>query len=228
MKPYYEDEHVTLYHGDSIELADYWLDADVLVTDPPYGTQFTSQNPRGGYGRRQRSHPIEGFIIANDTSTDVRDKALDLWGTRPVAMFGSPRQPEPPGGWADRIVWDKVEPGMNGGPFRYTHENIYMRGEGWERTGASSFSILRYPRSDGMGNAERSQHPHRKPVGLMEDLIRAFPSGIICDPFAGSGSTLVAANNLARKAVGVEISESYCELIAQRLSQGVLNLGVHA
>jgi site-specific DNA-methyltransferase (adenine-specific) len=221
---YYQDDYVTLYHGDCLTEHREWLDADVLVTDPPYGTQFTKLNPNGGYGRRQKSRP-EGFTVAGDLTTKTRDTALHEWGTKPALVFNSPRMPEPPGDWAERLVWDKVEPGMNGGPFRYTHENVFLRGEGWKRATTRSYSILRFPRSDGMGNAERSQHAHRKPVGLMEALISAFPTGAIADPFAGSGSTLVGARNLGRKVIGVEIEERYCEIIANRCAQSVLNLG---
>ena len=211
MTIYYQDDHVTLYHGDCLTEHREWLAADVLVTDPPYGSEVLA----GGYGRFGRT-------IANDSTTEARDSVLSQFGG-PAACFGTPRLPEPPGPWLHRLVWDKVEPGMNGGPFRYTHEDIYLRGEGWTRTSASAYSILRFPRSDGMSNEERAQHPHRKPVRLMETLIEAAPPGVIADPFAGSGSTLVAARNLGRKAIGVELEEKYCEIIAKRLAQGAFD-----
>jgi DNA modification methylase len=80
--PYYQDDLVTLYHGDCLEITE-WLTADVLVTDPPYGTQFTDGNPKGGYGRRQnaagnsrhastrKNVGVEGFTIANDGDTMI-------------------------------------------------------------------------------------------------------------------------------------------------------------
>ena len=227
MSVYYQDESVTLYLGDCLKET-AWLDADVLVTDPPYGTQFSAENPKGGYGRRQNaagnsrhasSRPnlgAEGFTIANDGDTGTRDAALALWGDKPALVFGSPRLPDPPIEVADRLVWDKKRPGMNGGPWRYRHESIFVTA-GFVRSSDASVSILTaWP--------EQSDHIHAKPIPLMEALIESAPPGLIADPFAGSCSTLVAAAHLGRKAIGVEIDERYCELLARRLEQGAFDL----
>lgn len=209
---------MTLYHGDCLVITE-WLAADVLVMDPPYGTQFSADNPKGGYGRRQNAGlGPEGFTIANDGTTETRDAALAAWGTdRPTLCFGSPRMPDPPGQWADRLVWDKKRPGMNGGPWRYRHESIYVSA-GFERRNNETTSILvAYP--------DQKDHIHAKPLGLMTSLVDCAPPGVIADPFAGSGTTLVAARNLGRRAIGVELEERYCELIAKRLDQYALDFG---
>lgn len=219
MSPYYEDDHVTLYHGDCLENTQ-WLTADVLVTDPPYGSApaEAGKHTNDGYGRRNK----DGFskMIANDKDSTVRDKALALWGSRPALVFGSPRRPEPPGDWADRLVWDKKRPGINGGPWRYRHESIFVTA-GFERRNNESMSILTaWP--------DQSLHIHAKPLPLMTALIECAPSGVIADPFSGSGSTLVAARNLGRRAVGVEVDENFCELVAKRLDQMALDFGAGA
>ena len=228
MTPYYADDLVTLYHGDCREVT-AWLEADVLVTDPPYGTQALENNPRGGYGRRQdaagrRSKhapatPGMGAWIAGDGTTETRDEILAAWGIRPaLVVFGSPRMADPPGEWADRLVWDKKRPGMNGGPWRYRHESIYVTA-GFLRTDNAAVSIIEaWP--------DQLDHIHAKPLSLMTRLVAAAPEGTIADPFAGSGSTLAAAKQLGRRAIGVELEERYCEIAARRLAQDTLFGGV--
>jgi DNA modification methylase len=214
VNPYYEDDLVTLWHGDCLMMRG-WLDADVLITDPPYGTQNMAGNAKGGYGRRQNAGlGPDGFVIANDGDTTVRDRALELWGGKPAMVFGSPRMPDPPIAVVDRLVWDKKRPGMNGGPWRYRHESIYVT-EGFERYSDAATSIFTsYP--------DQTDHIHAKPLGVMEQLVAAAPAGVIADPFAGSGSTIVAARNQGKRVVAVELEERYCAIIVLRLSQGAL------
>lgn len=222
MKPYYENDGITIYHGDCRDVME-WLDADVLIVDPPYGTQFSAANLKGGYGRRNHAAlGPEGFTIDNDGDTAARDEALEMWewsGDKPVLCFGSPRMAEPPGNWVDRLVWDKTRPGMNGGPWRYRHESIFVSA-GFIRVNDSAVSIITaWP--------DQSDHIHAKPHSLMTKLVAAAPEGVIADPFMGSGSTLKAAHDLNRRAIGVEVEERYCEMAAKRLEQGVFDLAAH-
>jgi DNA modification methylase len=217
--PYYQDDQVTLYHGDCREVLD-WLEADVLVTDPPYGTAPDAGKKRGadGYGRRLADGAPK-FTIANDATTTTRDEILARWGDRAALVFGSPRLPDPPIVIADRLVWDKKRPGINGGPWRYRHESIYVTA-GFVRADNSAVSIIAaFPE-------DQIDHVHSKPIALMLRLVAAAPPGVISDPFAGSGSTLAAAKQLGRRAIGVELDERYCEIAARRLAQDTLFGGV--
>lgn len=216
MTPYYQDDLVTLYHGDSINDSHSWLSADVLVTDPPYGGGFRS---RHGW----RDGENEKIRVIGDESTLTRDTALELWGNRPALVFGFWRRPIPEN-TRQVIVWDKR--GGNGFsgdytmPWADTTEQIYVLGQGW--TGKRVPAIYSIP-SLHSASPERYGHPTPKPVSLMEELIQKAPPGVIADPFAGTGSTLAAAKNLGHRAIGVELEEKYCEIIANRLSQGAFD-----
>ena len=220
-EPYWSDDLVTLYLGDCREVTE-WLAADVLVTDPPYGIRW-SQGARAG----TKSYAREG--IANDQDTAARDAILAQYAG-PAIVFGSPKLP-PPTGTRWTLVYQKPpDAGIFGSiaGFRRDWEAIYLVGA-WAQDVAARSSVLRtaepsivsitakrYPNDRGAG------HPHAKPLDVMEALINACPPGTIADPFAGSGSTLVAARNLGRRAIGVEIDERYAEQAARRLSQMVL------
>ena len=221
MKPYYQDDLVTLFHGDCLEVTE-WLEADVLVTDPPYGvswnSQFTSYNNKGKW----KSNPDK---IKNDHSPQARDDVLTLWGERPAVVFGSWRI-ERPQATKHRLIWHKKgqQPGPANLPFMSQDEEIYILGTGFISTSPPMRSVIETSEERGRAVANAG-HPTPKPIGLMELLINRCPPGVIADPFAGSGATLLAARNLGRKVIAVEIEEKYCEGMALRLSQQVFDLG---
>ena len=105
-------------------------------------------------------------------------------------------------------------------PWGNSDEEIYVLGDGFK--GKRSANVLVHAKPPVNG---RDAHPTPKPVSLMERLIEKCPPGTIADPFAGSGATLLAARNLGRKAIGVELEEKYCEIIAKRLDQQVIDFG---
>lgn len=224
MSIYYQDESVTLHHGDCLEIAD-WLDADVLVTDPPYGIGWS----RGANLKRNPNYGQAHEGIENDHDTGARDNALTAWGDGPALVFGS-LAAKYPNDWKRMLVFAKpLHAGLIGSrmPWRRNWEPVFVLGMWPDQTPEHSAVIhTRQVAASGYsGYATKTGHPHTKPLDVMEELLEACPPGIVADPFAGSGSTLVAARNLGRKAIGVELEERYCELIAKRLSQGVLDFG---
>lgn len=210
---YYQDEFVTLYHGDCLQITE-WLAADVLITDPPYGMAFQSS-------RTTEKRPIE-----NDRDTIARDQVLAAWGSdRPWLMFGTWRVDRPTN-TRQVLIWHKqgAGPGMGdlASQFGTSHEEIYLGGA-WPKRTARRGSVITTPESPS-ALTSLIGHPTPKPESLMSVLVSAS-TGTIADPFAGSGSTLVAAKALGRKAIGVEIEERYCEITAARLAQDVLDFG---
>ena len=218
MKPYYQDDHVTLYHGDCLTEHREWLEADVLVTDPPYGVAYESN-----FSRDKRNVKM-GRPIASDKTLDARNSVLEKWGNNPALVFGR-WDAERPAGTHTRLIWDKgnsVGMGDLSIPWGRSEEEIYVLGRGF--TGKRSGNVLRVQMLMS-GDKARPDHPTPKPIPLMERLIEKCPPGVIADPFAGSGATLLAAKHLGRRAIGVELEERYCEIIAKRLSQEVFDFG---
>lgn len=222
MKPYYQDDEVTLYHGNCLEITE-WLRADVLVTDPPYGiggklsSSWKGKKPKGWAPVHQRQ--------TWDDDLQTRDAMLSMWGDKPSCVFGSPRRLDAAPVFREMpLVWDKQTVGMGDTSFPWgpSYELIFIAGKGW--SGKREGSVIRV--GTHLPTAARDVgHPTPKPIPLMELIVSKAPKGIVCDPFAGGGSTLIAARNLGRKAIGIELDERYCEVIARRLSQDILNFG---
>jgi site-specific DNA-methyltransferase (adenine-specific) len=173
---------------------------------------------------RDRRNAKVGRPVRGDGDTTARDAALRLWGDRPALVFGRWTSPRPAATIA-RLIWDRRDHGSGdlAMPWGPTDEEIYVLGSVSRFVGRRGSNVLRVPRL-ASGSADRPAHPTPKPIPLMESLI-GHTTGAVADPFAGSGSTLVAAKLLGRTAVGVEIEERYCEMAARRLDQGVLAFG---
>lgn len=211
-RPYYSHAGIEIYHGDCREiLAELFPlpSQTFIVCDPPYGLNVELLR------RNQR--------IIGDEDCQLRDWIVAL--PFPKLLFGSPAVPRPD--CKAVLVWDKSElTGMGdlNFPWKRTHEEIYVIGEGFASPRRKG-SVLRYPLRPEWSNhpdAVTGLHPTEKPIGLMVDLLECCPWPRILDPTCGSCSTLVAAKLTNKQAIGIEISEEYCEIGAKRLSQETL------
>lgn len=210
-------EGVELYLGDCREILPTLGPVDAVVTDPPYGIAHSS-NHGATWERTQ---------IAGDTDTTVRDRVLD--GFPNVAAFGTWKTP-PIRDSKGCLVFDKG-PAFGMGdlqfPWKGSFELIYVRGTLWR--GKRDEGVLRghvqvtwETQFKGLGDREARSHPHQKPVSLCQELIRKLPSEcIILDPFMGSGTTGVAAVNLGRKFIGIEIEPKYYDIARRRVSDAL-------
>lgn len=210
MTPYYAEDGITIYHGDCREMA-HLLDYDVVLSDPPYGISHpTNYAGRGRSNLAQCSDyaPVHDDDKPFDPAIFIDSRQAILWG----ANYYADKLP-PSSGW---LVWNKERP----------HELDQATCElAWTNCvkGARVFNHL----WNGMMRASENGplvHPTQKPVALMQWTLslKWIIDGTVFDPYMGAGSVLVAAKNLGRKAIGIEIEEKYCEIAASRLSQRVL------
>jgi hypothetical protein len=198
-RPYYEDDFVTLYHASATDVA--WpiaCENVALVTDPPY------PNNAG--------HFDDGIATARAILSGLRDdfEAVVFWNELEVPPVRLPL--------VAVHVWHRTN--VNGRPyepaFQFHPSGLKRRSEVMAH--AAIFD------GAGPGCSEYLGHPTQKPVALMRRLIAKTSADVIYDPFAGTGSTLRAAKDIGRLAVGVEIEERYCEIAAKRCAQEVFDL----
>lgn len=215
LNPYYEQDGCTIYHGDCREVLCSLAFSGAVISDPPYGLagEFGPIQRPGRYGR-------SGARVSGDT-----DVALVEWlenfiaATKvPAILFGM-WQRSPTLAPRRQLVWDKGAFGLSGTdlPWINSHEIAWVFGEGW--IGTKRGTVWRSAR------VLDAQHPTEKPIDVMLWLVNcAPPEWEIVDPCCGSGTTLRAAKDLGRRAVGIELEERYCEIAARRLDQTVLAL----
>lgn len=197
VKPYYSESGIEIYCGDCRDVLPS-IDADVLVTDPPYGINFAGQPTKWQRRAGQLAEAWDG---------DTVDLASVLMATGTQVIWGGNYYSLPASrGW---LAWVKPDapPSMGSVEFAWTSLDRNAR---------------HITHSIGATNAERVGHPTQKPLRVMRWSLEGLPQGTILDPFMGSGTTLRAAKDLGRKAIGIEIEERYCEVAAKRLGQEVL------
>jgi len=254
MEPYYQQDGITIYHGNALEVVPSLSAGSIsaIVTDPPYSsggafrsdrmgapeTKYRGWSQADGGGSRAPASEYGSF------AGDNRDQRawlswVTIWSSQCIGatmpgghffcftdwrQLPSATDAAQLGGWTWRglLVWDKGVGRPMRGRFRNHLEYVVWATHGVDdRSDCYPSALINVPT---VGHRERV-HVTQKPVLLLQSLLTVAPAGAILDPFMGAGSTLKAAHEMGRPAIGIEIEERYCEIAAKRLSQGVLDLG---
>lgn len=245
--PYYQDEHVTLYHGDCRDLLPKLGQVDHIITDPPYSehvhgaarsSRMVSVNDRGGrYGADVRRNVDLGFAHLSPELRAICAEQFARLAKRWVLVFSDTESSHL---WRDDLTargldyvrtgaWVKVgaTPQFSGDRPATGFEAITIaHPKGRKRwNGGGKHAVWTFPIVLDRGRNGARLHTTQKPQDLMQTLVSEFTDvgDTILDPFAGSGTTAAAAKMLDRKAILVEQDERYCEVIAKRLDVALLD-----
>jgi len=216
MKPYYSHAGIEIYHGDCREVLPTIEQAGAVITDPPFGISWG----RATWEDSLEQYPVLMHWLVSECNRLVPNGWCFVFQAMPnVALFHQWF----PEGW--RIyaacknfaqirptgIWHSWDPVVFWGNGQTPREKEAVNRDYFVGNVAGVFG-------DGI------DHPCPKPLDTMQHIVSiASSSGsLIVEPFCGSGSTLWAAKQLGRKAIGIEIEEKYCEIAAKRLSQEVL------
>lgn len=214
--PYYQDDYVTLYHADCREVLPLLEPVDLVLTDPPYGIgEARDKSKSRNRGIRLAAQKDYGNFDWDDKPID--QDLINQLITQPAIIFGGNYYAMPPS--ACWLVWDKHQTGdFADCELAWTNLPGAVRRIDYLWNGM----IKQRP--------EQRWHPTQKPLDVMKWCINQADTKLkkrvetILDPFAGSGTTLRAAKDMNRKAIGIEREEQYCEVAANRLRQEVLGL----
>lgn len=242
MEPYYEDDQVTIYHGDMFDVLPDLSGIGAVITDPPYSS--------GGAFRGDRAQQTSVKYVNSTTQAyrpefagDNRDQrsflawcALWMNAARvasvpgaPIAAFIDWRQlpvmtdAVQAGGyiWRGIAVWSKKYGRANPAGFSSACEFVV-----WGTNGAAIEGHDYPPGVFEAAPTKNREHIAQKPEEVMNWVVRmAAPGAVVLDPFMGSGTTLRAAANIGRRAIGIEVDERYCEIAANRMQAQVLDFG---
>jgi DNA modification methylase len=217
-EPYYSHAGQTIYFGDAREILPQLEGIEAIVSDPPYGMNNSADSTRfsGGNTRRGGGYKHEK-IIGDDEDFDptylLSYPKVILWG----ANHYWNRLPK--GGC---LIWLKRnDPAF--GTFLSDAELAFVSGIQGVYAYRRIFQGSQRALDAGFDAYQPSAHPNQKPVELCKFCFQFAPNAkLICDPYCGSGSTLVAAKEEGISCIGIEIEERYCEVAANRLSQEII------
>lgn len=217
IKPYYQDDYVTLYHGDCRDILPHLEPVDLVLTDPPYGIGEASGK------NRKRTRYGNDLAMPKDYGDDDWDNEpipqdlINQLINQPAVIFGGNYYAMPPSScW---LVWDKHITGdFADCELAWTNLPGAVRKIDYLWNGC----MKKRP--------EQRWHPTQKPLDVMKWCITQADTKLkkivatILDPFAGAGTTLRAAKDMNRKSIGIEREQKYCDVIIKRLRQEVLPL----
>jgi len=199
MNPYYQDNYVTIYHGDCFEILPNLESVDFIYADPPYGVGKSNWDGKYLTGwEKEACRKSRNGVVAN-TGTKSICIAITAFGNEYKDLF---------------YAWNKN--GMTRSSIGFMNVLVaIVAGNIKKGQNFCQFSI---------SDLSRKHHPSPKPIEYMRCIVNRFTgvNQLILDPFMGSGSTLRAAKDLGRKAIGIEIEEKYCEIAAKRMTQEIL------
>jgi len=199
--PYYDQDGITIYHGDCAKILPFIDPVDLLLTDPPYGIG-TGKGRCGSRGKDWGVQAWDKTTVPDDLIQSAVQKA------RVCIVWGGNYYNFPPSRcW---LAWDKLWPDewYSTAHFELAWTNMDKNAHAWRKSCAEA-------------NARGKAHPSQKPLELMHWCIKEAGDNIatILDPFMGSGTTLVAAKNQGKRCIGIEREESYCKIAVERLGQ---------
>lgn len=222
--PYYDSDDITVYHGNALEIIPQLPQVDLIVTDPPYrcisgGNTKNPNRPSGilsiNDGKVFKHNDISTADYAGLFYSVLSDPSHCYLMINNLNLEDALRDFREAGfGFHNMLPWFKG----SATPSRWYMKNVepilfFRKGKAFPINDCGSTSLLQHP------NPRKKLHPTQKPVQLMCEMIRnsSYVGQTVLDPFSGSGSTLMAARQLNRKAIGIELDEAYCEVIADRL-----------
>jgi site-specific DNA-methyltransferase (adenine-specific) len=235
MKPYFENEWVQIHHGAWQDVLPKLGVVDHVITDPPY-SEYTHKHHVEDRGRKFRDGGVRKAIDFEAITPESFRVFLDAarvrrWLVSTMdCMLAHDLERDPPDGWRFVRCGVWVKPGSvpqfsGDRPARGWEQIVVMHrdlaaGEGRMRWNGGGLPAV------WVQTIEQGEHPTQKPIALYRKFIEQFtdPKDVILDPFMGSGTTLRAAMDTGRMAIGIEMIEEYCELAAKRMEQTAMPL----